>query len=424
MKKFQSPFSEFTSNALTLITGTTLAQVIPVAISPILTRLYSPEDYGVFALFVSIVAILSAFASGKYELAIMLPRRERDAANILGLTFVLAMVSSAISLGVLAIFNESISQVLGNEKIAKWLYVVPGAVFLNCVFLSFSYWENRQKRYKRLALNRVVQSGFTASSNLGIGLGGYGWGLILSSLFGQSVATTILGRKIWHDDRHLFSKINFLRMLALSKRYSKFPRISLPNALLDNIRLLGINMMITRTFSVSALGQFSLAWKMVQVPMSLIGGALTQVFFQRIASAEKWDLYRIIKKYILKLVLISLPIFIGINLFALDLFIVVFGEKWHLAGEAASVMSIWLFMNFISSPITNVFIVLGRQDITLLSSIVYMLAPLLIFFTFSDMGFINVLTIISYTMSAILFIYILTAFVFARREQLSVHESN
>ena len=79
------PKSEFTRNVLTLMTGTTIAQAIPIAISPILTRLYTPKDFGVLALFVAITSIFGSIANGRYELAIMLPKKDEDAVNILAL---------------------------------------------------------------------------------------------------------------------------------------------------------------------------------------------------------------------------------------------------------------------------------------------------------------------------------------------------
>ena len=82
------PKSEFSRNVLTLMTGTTIAQAIPIAISPILTRIYTPEDFGILALFVAISTIFGSIANGRYELAIMLPKKDEDAINIFALGFI------------------------------------------------------------------------------------------------------------------------------------------------------------------------------------------------------------------------------------------------------------------------------------------------------------------------------------------------
>jgi len=88
------PKSEFSRNVLTLMTGTTIAQAIPIAISPIVTRIYTPEDFGIFALFIAIITIFGSIANGRYELAIMLPKKDEDAINIFALGFIIISVMS------------------------------------------------------------------------------------------------------------------------------------------------------------------------------------------------------------------------------------------------------------------------------------------------------------------------------------------
>ena len=112
------------------MTGTTIAQAIPIAISPILTRIYTPEDFGVFALFIAITAILGTVANGRYELAIMLPKKDEDAINIFALGFIITCFISLILLILVVIFNDYFTKLLGNEEISFWLYFVPITVFL------------------------------------------------------------------------------------------------------------------------------------------------------------------------------------------------------------------------------------------------------------------------------------------------------
>ncbi|MDD3506007.1 MAG: oligosaccharide flippase family protein, partial [Sulfurimonas sp.] len=187
MKRLK-PKSEFSKNVLTLMTGTTIAQAIPIAISPILTRIYTPEDFGVFALYVAIASILSVIATGRYEMAIMLPKKDEDAVNIVALSIIISFFVSFISLVIVFIFNAKITNILGNPEISNWLYFIPITVLLTGVYQSFNYWSNRKKQYKRLAISRVVQSGSTATTNLGMGFGQMGSsGLILGQVLGLSI---------------------------------------------------------------------------------------------------------------------------------------------------------------------------------------------------------------------------------------------
>ncbi|MCK5538427.1 MAG: oligosaccharide flippase family protein [Bacteroidales bacterium] len=412
------PKSEFSRNVLTLMTGTTIAQAIPISISPILTRIYTPEDFGMFALYMSVASIISVVATGRYELAIMLPKKDEDAVNIVALSIIISFFVSFIAFLIVYIFNTQITNLLGNPEISNWLYFIPVTVLLTGVYQSCNYWSNREKQYKRLAVNRVIRSGTTATTNLGMGFGGFGSsGLILGGVLGQGVATSILGRMVWCEDKGLVENISKLKMFAMIRKYKKLPMFNLPNAVIDGFRLSGISILIAKFFATATLGQFALAWKMVQIPMSLIGSSLSQVFFQKISSANKSDLNSIVKKFMIKASLIALPIFLIIYFFAADIFMIVFGENWKLAGESASAMAPWLFLNFISMPMANVFIVLNKQEIVLVVSIFYMLVPIIILLILNKLGFIYVLNFITLFMSFILLLYIGLVLIYIKKEE-------
>jgi len=211
---------------------------------------------------------------------------------------------------------------------------------------------------------------------------------------------------VWREDKDKFKKIRRLKIFALIKKYKKLPILNLPNALIDSFRLSGISILIAKFFTTATLGQFTLAWKMVQTPMSLIGSSISQVFFQKLSSSNKNELNSIVKKFIIKATIIASPIFLIIYFFAVDIFTIVFGENWKLAGEAASVMSPWLFLNFLSAPMANVFIVLNKQEVVLVVSILYMLFPISILLVFNQLGFIYLLNLITLGMSFVLILFI------------------
>ncbi|BAF71056.1 lipopolysaccharide biosynthesis protein [Sulfurovum sp. NBC37-1] len=411
------PKSEFSRNVLTLMTGTTIAQSIPIAISPILTRIYTPEDFGVFALYMSIASLFSVMATGRYELAIMLPEKDSDAINIVALSIIISFFISFISFIVIYVFNAKITDLLGNPEIATWLYFIPVAVLLTGIYQSLNYWSNRKKQYKRLAASRVIQSGTTAAVNLGMGLGGFGSsGLILGSVLGQGVTTTILGKLVWQEDRQRLLQIKTVKIFSLAKKHKKLPIYNLPNAIIDGFRLSGISILIAKFFTAATLGQFSLAFKMVQTPMSLISSSLSQVFYQKVSSSKRSDLYRIVVRFILKASLVAIPVFLFIYLFADDIFVFIFGENWKLAGEAASVLTPWLFLNFISSPLGTILIVLNKQEVILNVSMIYALVPVLILMFFHEFGFLEILSMVTMCMSVILLFYILYIVRYTKKE--------
>jgi len=166
--------SEFVRNVVTLMTGTTIAQAIPIAVSPILSRLYSPDDFGVFALFMSAAGIISVIATGCYEYAIVLPENDEDAINIVALSIIIAFMVSAASFLVLWLCNREISALVNNPDISKWLYFIPLVVLLTGLYQSFNYWFNRKKRFRKLAVARVAQNTASAGTKMSLGFGRFG----------------------------------------------------------------------------------------------------------------------------------------------------------------------------------------------------------------------------------------------------------
>ena len=187
------PKSEFNKNVITLMTGTTIAQAIPIAISPILTRLYTPQDFGVFAFFLAITAIFGSIANARYELAIMLPKKDEDAINIFALGFIISTIISFLILVLVVLFNEYFVKLLGNKEIGIWFYFLPITVFLSGLWNNLSYFNNRKKQYKDLAKATIIKSIVIAIVQLSIGfIKGGAAGLISGQIVSQFFANTKL----------------------------------------------------------------------------------------------------------------------------------------------------------------------------------------------------------------------------------------
>jgi len=399
------PKSEFTKNVLTLMTGTTIAQAIPIAISPILTRLYTPEDFGVFALFVAITSIFGSIANGRYELAIMLPRRDEDAINIMALGFIINVTLSLFLLLIVIIFHDKIVSLLNNKEISPWLYLVPVSVFLMGLFNLLNYFNNRKKFYKDLAKAKIYKSIGMAIVQISFGFVKVGaFGLISGQIFSQIISNTKLFFNI--KRLNLLKKIKKVKMIVFAKRYKKLPLYNLPNAFIDGFRLTMINVLIGKFFSLSMLGQFSLALRMVQTPSSLMGGAISQVFFQKISMSNKKEIKYIVKKFIFKAALVSLPLFIIIFLFGKNIFSLIFGEKWKVAGEIAQILTPWLFFNFLTAPLSTLFIKFNKQDILLIFAFFYTMLPIFLFFYMENYPLLIVMKYFSLLMSCLLIIFI------------------
>ena len=364
LKNRYSPKGSFAANVLTLMTGTIIAQAIPIAISPILTRIYKPEDFGIFALYMSLASIISVIATGQYEIAVMLPEKDEDAFNLVALSVIIAFCVSSITLFALWILNSQIISYIGNSEISQWLYFIPLTILLTGIYNPLNYWINRKKQYKRLAINRVSQSTASAATNLGMGLNGFGAsGLIVGGIAGQSIGTAALGWYAWREDKQKIKLIKKNKVIENAKKYQDFPKFNAIQAFFDSFRLNGIVFLTTNFFNLTILGYYSFAIRILQAPLSIIGSSVSQVFYQNAANAHnsKKDIWIIVKRTIIKLGIITLPIFLIGEFFATDLISIIFGNTWREVGIYIKILLPWVLINFISSPISTIPLILNKQ---------------------------------------------------------------
>jgi len=359
------PKSEFSKNVLTLMTGTTIAQAIPIAISPILTRIYTPEDFGVLALFVAITSIFGSIANGRYELAIMLPKKDENAINIFALGLIITFSMSFILLVLVVLFNEQITELLKNDEISVWLYFVPISVFFTGLYNILNYFNNRKKYYKDIANATIIKSIATAVIQLSIGLikGGVS-GLISGQLVSQIFANMRLFKNIIKD-KVLVSNISKVKMILLAKRYKDFPKFSMPGILV-NVSMTNItNILISSLYDITTLGYYSVVQRVINLPSSLIGGAIGNVYFQE-SSLEKQQTGIAIKSFmgvLKKLTIVGiLPYFI-LFFVVEDIFPFIFGDNWKIAGEYAKIVIPLSLIRFIVSPISIAMTVFEKQKI-------------------------------------------------------------
>ena len=360
--------SEFNSNVLTLMTGTTIAQAIPIAAAPILTRIFTSEDFGLFALYFAIVTILAALVTARYELAIVLPKRRDDAYQIVIMSWVISSVVSLLTLFMIWLFKSQIVGLLNNSEVANLFYLIPLSIFLTGVYQSLYYWFNREKGYRDMANSRIVQSSAMVGSQIGFGfLTKLSFlGLILGQVIGQVLVTLYIGQKFIQDTRNVH-KPNKLKQFALAKRYINFPKFLLiahtMNATSRQLPSIFFNILFTATVA----GFYMLIQRVISVPLSIIGGAIGDVFRQQAskAYAERGECISEYKNTFKKLLIISVIPFSVFIFIAPDLFAIVFGENWREAGFYAQILTPMFFLQFVTSPLSNMFMIAEKQKLDL-----------------------------------------------------------
>ncbi|MCW5941732.1 MAG: oligosaccharide flippase family protein [Fimbriimonadaceae bacterium] len=362
MRRFL-PKSQFARHVLTLVTGTGVAQLLPILASPILSRQYSREDFNVLGLFMAISMVLSPLATGKYELAILLPEDDADGASLVGVVLAITLTVCVLAFAVLVPLAGPISRMLGNPRLAHVLWLVPFSLFGLGTFQAFNYWFNRSKKYGRLARARMSRSGVSVAGMLGFGAAKVDTGLALGTAVGNIAAGCVMAWQAAAEDGGMRKYVTVARLKALAKRYARFPAFSVPADTVNNLSSQMPVFLLTAFFGPAIAGSYSFTQRILASPSSIVSQAFSDVYKQR-ASEEiraHGHCRTAFKSTFRRLTLISLTPFLIVGLFGAPLFAFVFGSTWREAGLMAQVLTPYVFLAFTVSPLASTLYVAEKQ---------------------------------------------------------------
>jgi len=359
--------ANFLVNVLKLVSGSVLAQALGILLIPIITRIYSPDDFGVLQLFTAISGIVAALSCLSYQLSIMLPKKDEDAANIVVLCVILIVITSAIS-GIISIFfADQIGQVLNTPQISNYLIFLSPVIFLNGLFFVMNYWLSRKLRYGTIAYSRVSNSAVSKLTQIGIGCAfASPLGLIFGLVVGYVTADFLMLRG-GKNDLDSFKHVSAIKIKELSARYKDFPLFSSWSTVANSISTQTPSFMLAFFYGTAVVGQYGLANMAVNLPMGIVGAAIGQVFFQK-ASEQKnmvGSIKNVVSEVHKKLVSIGIFPMLVLMILSEEIFSFVFGAEWSIAGTYAKILIPWTFLVFISSPLSTLFSVLEKQKVGL-----------------------------------------------------------
>lgn len=371
------PKSEFSKNVITLMTGTTIAQAMPIAISPILTRIYTPEDFGIFAIYMAVVSIISIIATGRYEMAIMLPKEEEDVTSIVKLTLLILSTITVILFLIVIIFNQTITNLIENKEISNWLYFLPISIFLVGLYQVYNYLLIREKNFKRLATNKIIVSTTNATTQLGYGfIVSNGFGLLFGNIIGYIISIYfIIKSKV--VNKYFGCKNNSVKKVA--KEYQNFPKYDVPSVLVNVVANQLPILALGKYFGLGIVGFYSLMYKVLMMPINLLSSTVLDVFKQQ--ATDDYNKYGNCKEIYVKtfrsLVLLGIVPFTILGIWAPEIFAFVFGEKWSVAGGFAQIMVPMLFLKFIINPLSYMFYIAAKQKTDLFGQILLLFITIL-----------------------------------------------
>lgn len=358
--------SEYFRNVSRLVGGTAVAQVISVLVAPILSRLYSPADFGSFAVYASILSVLLMTVSFRYELGIVIAKTRTEALHLLGLSFLFLVGICLTSLILFFIWQDAVAAYMAVQRYRQAVYLIPLATFFAGGYQILSHWANRSKDFPVLAGSRVAQSG--ANAGLSTLLGGLGFlelGLLLGHGLGTMLSFGVLLRRCRGALLQGLPALSTRRLRHTLVKYREFPLFSLPNALLDSVSLSLPVFLITSFFSADLTGQYALAYRVIYLPLGVVGMAVSQVFFQKLSETfhRKGDCRGLVTGTWRALFLVGLGPTLLIIFLGPALFRFVFGPEWEEAGRMASILALPLFFSFCSAPTSSALVVYRMQKL-------------------------------------------------------------
>lgn len=396
--------SRFITNVLKLVSGSVIAQALGILLIPIITRLYTPGDYGVFQLFISISSIIVVISCLSYQMAIMLPKEDEDSVNIVALCFTLVLSTSIITGSIFIIFSRFIGDILNTPDLSQYLIFLPFFVFLNGSFMVLNYWMIRRTQFGGVATANVTNSITTKVVQIGTGVSAASpLGLIVGLIAGYGAALLIMIQRV-RGDLTLFRSITPEKTKAVAIRYKRFPLLTSWSTVSNSLSLQITPLMLAAFFSPVIVGFYGMAYIVVSMPMSLIGHAIGQVFFQK-ASEEKnrtGSVKTVVREVHHRLVSFGIFPMLVLMIIGEELFGFVLGAQWSFAGEYASILAPWLLFVFIASPLTTIFNVLEKQAVALSFNLMMLFSRIVVLYIGGVYGD-PLVTLVLYSVTGVFF---------------------
>lgn len=343
--------SESVVGAARLASGTATGQLILVAISPILTRLYAPSDFGALAIFVSLLGLLMIISAAGYHLAIMLPKEEADATVVVGLALSLVALTSAIT----ALFAvAALALGIFADSLGAWILLLPLAVLVAGASQVLGASAIRHGSFGLVAGSNLLKALTTAVSQISFGVAGLAaGGLISGNFLGQAAANTRLARPVVSELRHHRPSLRDMRSAA--REYAQFPKHTMPATLVNAGFVSGTPLAVGWLFGTVTLGFWSIANSFVYLPSLLVSQAVGQAYYRKAVAVRysKQQAKRLFDITVVSLAGLSAVPFAAMALVAPSLFSWVFGDEWRVAGEYAQVMIPALWVRFVAATVST-----------------------------------------------------------------------
>lgn len=401
--------SNFIQNIFTLSSGTFVSQLILFLATPFLSRLYTPENFGLLALYLSIVGIFWTISAGKYELAIVLPKKNKTAVELLFISIIL----NAISFLLLLILILFLIKICKFDLNVIYLFI-PFGIIIESLISSFNQYNNRYKQYKYMSIIKVLRSIIVSLLQILFFYNGIiNFGLVWGFIIGAFISLVFLVIPHYQLLLNAYKTTTRIDLISTSKDFIRFPKFQAISTFLNAISQNSILLLLSFFYGPIIVGYYSLAHRTLKMPIVLISESVRQVFYK-----EGTDLFnnqkkilKIFNKTTFMLLLISLPAILLVWQYLPYLFKIIFGDQWILTGQFSQILIFWFLFLFINPPtIATVQILSLQKEYMVYESLLLisrLIAIILGYYFYYDVFVsLKLFTLVSVIFNIILIIYI------------------
>ena len=346
--------SEFLKNILVVMAGSGAAQVISMALVPVISRLFSPAEFGVSGSFAAVSGVIAAAVTLEYSQAIMLPKEKEDALGLLGVSLLSTAVVACLTLVTCLVAPRLMNGLMNTAGVLPLVLLVL-ATLISGTNYAWQAWAVRVKAFKRTSTSQAVRSLCGKGATIGFGLVGAGApGLILGNIVGNAAASITVFRVLRPDLALLRRHVTAGSMLKLAKEYRDFPVYSASQALINALSGGLPVLLLTRFFGLSVAGSYAFALNVLTFPMGFVLSALRQVLFQKASESQHQgrSLLALYVKVTATLFGMAILPSAVVLVWGPQLFGWFFGAQWHTAGEFSRGLIIWMAVVFCNLPAT------------------------------------------------------------------------
>lgn len=347
---------QIVSNISILSGGNVIVQLIPICFTPFLTRIYSPEEYGVFSKYYVAFGLFSILATGRYEYALLHPKSDEEVSLLVKISFFFSFL-----IGILIFFTSLIYSFFSDLNYIYYV-ILPLSVIGIGTFQTINSWLNRLANYKKILSSKLIQNISKTFFELFFGIIGItSIGLFLGHVFGILISNCYL---------FLFSNLKFkitiqsiekVQIIQLVKKYKDYPLYNLPFSFIDRLASSIPLIFVSTYFSYQSLGYFSFTERIIYSPFSLISAPISMVLLKEVSELyrENKSINNVIQKITKILIYLSIVPFLFLILFSNLIFPKIFGIEWTTSGKISSILALSFIVKSIISPLSNIFIAIN-----------------------------------------------------------------